>query len=267
MARHLLIQLSDLHLTRAGALAGGIDPGANLASALSRMEAEGLFPDVVVLTGDLANEGDEASYRDLAAALAASRATASARIVYVPGNHDRRGPFRSVLLGEAPEEGPINQVAWHGGLRLVALDSTVPGEDYGRLDDETLGFLLDALGEPAPEGSIVMLHHPPQLSPVAAMAALRLANGDDLARVIEGTDVRAVICGHYHYAGMGGLGSVPVWAGPATSFAVDAAYAGAIRPVRGGAMTRIDVDDEGVVASVIAIGPGRTVVEGTAPEG
>lgn len=267
MARHLLIQLSDLHLTRAGELAAGVDPAVNLASALSLMEAEGLAPDVVVLTGDLANEGDESSYRDLAAALATSRATASARVVYVPGNHDRRGPFRSVLLGEAPDEGPVNQVAWHGGLRLVALDSTVPGEDHGHLDAETLTYLRDALGEPAPEGSLVVLHHPPQPSPVATMAARRLANGDDLARAIEGTDVRAVICGHYHYPGMAQLGPVPVWAGPATSFTIDAAHAGAIRLVRGGAMTRIDVDDDGLVFSVIPIGMGRSVVGESAPTG
>ncbi len=262
MAHHLLIQLSDVHLTRAGELAPGVDPAANLASALALMEDEGLAPDVVLVTGDLANEGDEPSYRDLAAALSASRALMGATILYVPGNHDRRGPFRTVLLGGAPDGGPINQVVWHGGLRLVALDSTVPGEDHGHLDDETIAFLADALADPAPEGSIVVLHHPPQPSPIAAMAALRLANADGLARAIEGTDVRAVVCGHYHHAGASRLGAVPVWTGPATSFVADAAHTGEIRLLRGGAMTRIDVDDEGVVASVIPVGAGRHGVGG-----
>ncbi len=256
MAQHLLIQLSDVHLTRSGELAPGVDPAANLASALALLEDEGVAPDVVLLTGDLANEGDESSYRELAAALATCRATARATILYVPGNHDRRGPFRSVLLGEAPAEGPINQVAWHGGLRLVALDSTVPGEDHGRLDDETLDFLESALAEPAPEGSLVVLHHPPGPSPIAMMAALRLANADDLARAIEGSDVRAVVCGHYHHAGTSHLGPVPVWTGPATSFVADAASAREFRLLAGGAMTRIDVGDEGVVTSVIPVGPG-----------
>ncbi len=70
MAQHLLIQLSDVHLTRSGELAPGVDPAANLASALALLEDEGVAPDVVLLTGDLANEGDESSYRELAAALA-----------------------------------------------------------------------------------------------------------------------------------------------------------------------------------------------------
>ena len=257
MAQHLLIQLSDVHLTRSGELAPGVDPAANLAGALALLEDEAIVPDVVLLTGDLANEGDESCYRELAAALAASRATARATIVYVPGNHDRRGPFRSVLLGEAPDEGPINQVTWHGGLRLVALDSTAPGEDHGRLDAETLDFLAGALAEPAPEGSLVVLHHPPGPSPIAMMAALRLANADDLARAIEGRDVRAVVCGHYHHAGASNLGAVPVWTGPATSFVADAAHSGGIRLLLGGAMTRIDVGDEGVVTSVIPVGPAR----------
>ncbi|HQU26256.1 MAG TPA: metallophosphoesterase [Acidimicrobiales bacterium] len=257
MAHHLLIQLSDVHLTRRGELAPGIDPAANLASALALLEDEDVAADVILLTGDLTNEGDEPSYRDLAAALASSRAAATATVVYVPGNHDRRGPFRSVLLGQAPDEGPINQVAWHGGLRLVALDSTVPGEDHGSLDAGTLDFLADALAEPAPEGSIVVLHHPPSPSPIEMMAALRLANADDLGRAIEGTDVRAVLCGHYHHAGASHLGAVPVWTGPATSFVADAASAGDLRILPGGAMTRIDVDDDGVVTSVIPIGPGR----------
>ena len=257
MAHHLLIQLSDVHLTRSGELAPGVDPAANLASALGLLEDEDVAPDVILLSGDLANEGDERSYRDLAAALASSATTST--VVYVPGNHDRRGPFRSVLLGQVPDEGPINQVAWHGGLRLVALDSTVPGGDGGYLDAETIDFLADAIAEPAPEGSIVVLHHPPSPSPIEMMAALRLANADDLGRVIQGTDVRAVLCGHYHHAGASQLGAVPVWTAPATSFVADAARAGDLRILPGGAMTRIDVDDSGVVFSVIPIGPGRAV--------
>ncbi len=229
------------------------------------MEDEGIEPDVVLLTGDLANEGDEPSYRDLVAALEASPATARASLVYVPGNHDRRGPFRSVLLGEPPDEGPINQVAWHGGLRVVALDSTVPGEDHGRLDAETLDFLSDALAEPAPEGSLVVMHHPPRPSPIAMMAALRLANADDLARAIEGTDVRAVLCGHYHHAGASHLGPVPVWTGPATSFVADAASAKEFRLLPGGAITRVDVDDDALVTSVIPVGPGRLGVGAGGP--
>jgi hypothetical protein len=49
---------------------------------------------------------------------------------------------------------------------------------------------------------------------------------------------------------------VPVWTGPATSFVADAASAREFRLLAGGAMTRIDVGDEGVVTSVIPVGPG-----------
>ncbi len=253
MAHHLLIQFSDVHLSVGGELAPGVDPDANLARALVLLEEEGVAPDVVLCTGDLANEGEESSYRAFAAALLASPATAGATIVFVPGNHDRRGSFRTALLGEGPGEGPINQVVWHDGLRIVALDSTVPGADHGHLAPETLAFLTDALRAPAPEGTLVVLHHPPSPSPIAPMAQLRLDNPGDLERAVAGADVRTIICGHYHHAAAGSLGKIPVWMSPSTAFLGDTSVVDEFRLVPGGALTRLDVHESEVVATVVTL--------------
>ena len=47
------------------------------------------------------------------------------------------------------------------GLRIVALDTSVPGYHHGELSDEQLAWLADVLATPAPHGTLLALHHPP----------------------------------------------------------------------------------------------------------
>ena len=263
MPRHLLAQISDVHLSTRGTLPPGAKPSDNLRAAVSRLAAARLRPDVWVLTGDLADRGEPACYDELAAVL--NKAADGAAVVYMPGNHDARGPFRERLLGEPAGEGPINQVRWHGGLRLIALDSTVPGEDHGRLDEETLTFLADELASPAPDGTIVALHHPPIPSPIAPMARQALRDPRRFASAIADTDVRLVICGHNHHESLGTLGGVPVWVGPATVYRADVTSRDVFRPTFGNALSLVDLDDAGPVVSVVQAPSLPT--EGPAPAG
>ena len=78
----------------------------------------------------------------LSAILSEAAAGCGASVIYLPGNHDDREAFRRHLLGDAGVPGtPLNQVHWRDGLRVVALDSTIPGEDGGRLDPARSGKL------------------------------------------------------------------------------------------------------------------------------
>ena len=257
MGSYLLVQLSDVHLAGSGVGPHGARTRDNLLAALREVAAAGLRPDVFLLTGDLADAGEGPCYDDLAAILAEAADGTGASVIFLPGNHDDRAAFRRHLLGEAGDgaPGPINRTYWRGGLRIIALDSIVPGEDGGVLDDETLDYLRAGLRSPAPDGTVVALHHPPVASPVGPMAriALRDPGPARLRDAIAGSDVRIVLCGHSHHEQFGLLGATPVWVSPAVAYRMDVTSTRAFHGVPGAALSRVDLTDGGPRITVIPV--------------
>jgi 3',5'-cyclic AMP phosphodiesterase CpdA len=256
---YLLVQLSDIHLTISGIGPHGARTRDNLLAALREAAAAGLRPDVFLLTGDLADAGEGPCYDDLAAILADAARASGASIVYLPGNHDDRDEFRRRLTSVDGAFGaPVNQTHWRDGLRIIALDSTIPGEDGGVLDDQTLRYLRSELATPAPDGTIVALHHPPIASPVEPMARMALRDPGRLRDAIAGSDVRLVLCGHSHHEAFGMLGATPVWVSPAIAYRLDVTSTGAFRGVPGTAFSGIrlggrDDGDDGLVVTVYPV--------------
>ena len=150
---------------------------------------------------------------------------------------------------------PVNQTHWRDGLRIIALDSTIPGEDGGALDDQTLRYLRSELATPAPDGTIVALHHPPIPSPVEPMARMALRDPGRLRDAIAGSDVRLVLCGHSHHEAFGMLGATPVWVSPAIAYRLDVTSTGAFRGVPGTAFSgiRLGGRDDGPVVTVYPV--------------
>src|SRR3546814_2247309 len=115
------------------------------------------------------------------------------------GNHDERPAYSAGLFGEE-STAPQDRVEMVGGLRIVSLDSTVPGHHHGDLLESQLDWLREVLAEPAADGTLLALHHPPLPASVEIMAILELQNMHRLADVIRGTDVRGILAGHLHHA-------------------------------------------------------------------
>jgi 3',5'-cyclic AMP phosphodiesterase CpdA len=246
---HLVLQLSDVHLR-----ADGPDAAARREHLRRCLEATAATrPDVLLLSGDLTDAGEAGCYEELAERVAA--VAAGATVVAVPGNHDDRALLRSHFLGQDAGDEPVNATHWRGGLRLVALDSSVPGEGHGLLDERTLAYLRAAIAAPAPEGTLVMLHHPPLPSPVAELSRIGLRNVEDLRDAIAGSDVRLVVGGHYHHVAAGMIGTVPAWASPAVSTQADLSSTERFRPMPGCALSRIELSAEHHAISVVQLSP------------
>lgn len=261
VTRRTLIQVSDVHLLEEGLQHGVVDTDHNLDLVLRRVEKSGLRPDALLLTGDLTDGGGAAAYRRLRNRVELAATTLDAAVLYLPGNHDDRRTFRAELLDEGPSElasdGPIDQVMWCGGLRVVALDSTVPGEDRGELRPEQLEWLAGQLAEPAPEGTVLVMHHPPVPSPIASMSRIALHHPEQLADVIDGSDVRIVLVGHNHHPMATALRGIPVWLCPATAYQSDPLVPdGRFRGYPGAACSRVDVWGDVVLATAIMVGDG-----------
>lgn len=220
---HVIAHISDTHLLADSALLyGAIDTDKNLAAALGQLERSGITPEAIVFTGDLADLGEPDAYMRLRALVEPVAARIGAEVIWVMGNHDERLQYSHVLFDVAGSEAPQDRVYDLGGLRVISLDSTVPGYHHGELTDGQLSWLAETLATPAPRGTVIALHHPPIPTPLLwAMEMLELHGQQRFEDVIAGTDVRAILGGHLHYSTHSTFAGVPVAVAAATCYTLD----------------------------------------------
>ena len=253
---HVLVHLSDTHLLGGEAkLYDQVDAAARLRELLAALEATGRRPAALVFTGDLADRGEPDAYRALSAIVEPVAARLGARVIWAMGNHDDRAAFRTELLGEAPDRGPIDRVHWIDGLRIICLDTSVPGAHHGELDRAQLAWLADELAEPAVDGTILVMHHPPIPSMLDLAASVELRDQARFAAVVRGSDVRAILAGHLHYSSTATFAGIPVSVASATCYSQDLLVPeGGTRP-RDGARTFniVQVYPDTVLHSVVPL--------------
>jgi 3',5'-cyclic AMP phosphodiesterase CpdA len=223
-ASHVLIHVSDPHFLAAGARLGGrYDVEENFGRTLAAIRAVHPSPAAIVVTGDLTDLGEPDAYRRLRAAVEPVAAELGAPVIWVAGNHDERPALREGLLDMEPSEQPITGVWDLDGLRVIALDTSVPGWHHGDLDEGQREWLSTQLAVPAPHGTLLAMHHPPLPSHLPLFDILELRHQDELADVIRGTDVRGILAGHLHYSSHGTFAGVPVSVASATCYTMNVA--------------------------------------------
>jgi 3',5'-cyclic-AMP phosphodiesterase len=209
----LLAQLTDPHI---GADWGGpVAPEAALATAVDALLGSPDPPDAVVVTGDLANDGTAEQY----AVVRGQLARLDVPSVVLPGNHDDRAAMRAAFELTGPGEDPIRVATDLGPLRLVALDTTIPGKAAGALPEVELQWLERTLEDAPERPTIVAMHHPPVLTGVAPWDATAI--GPVERRVLERVlsrhpQVLAVVAGHLHRALVSAVAGVPAVVVPST---------------------------------------------------
>lgn len=178
-----ILQLGDVHIAAdPGTQVHDRDPAHELGRVLDAWAATREVADLVLLTGDLTEDGSPAGCERLAAAMR----SVDAPVLALPGNHDDPAAVAQVF-------GPTTHVDV-GSWRVLGVDSSVPGEVHGAVDADDVAARLDALDD---RPTIVAVHHPP-LSPsthpwfqLDGAAAL-------LDRLAARPHVRAVVTAHLH---------------------------------------------------------------------
>lgn len=258
-----IAHFSDPHLLAEGDLYGSVDTVANLTRALDRIGRLAPRPDAIVFTGDLADVGDEAAYERLREVVEPHAREWGAEIIWVMGNHDERGPFARALFGESVDDdhpAPQDRVYVVDGLRIIALDTSVPGYHHGELSEDQLAWLGDELATPAPRGTVLAMHHPPLPLPMLRAAELiELYDQDRLAQVVAGTDVRQILAGHLHFSTYSTLGTIPVSVASATCYTCDPApdqmFVAGVDGAQ--AVTMVHVYDDRLVHTIVPIADDR----------
>ncbi|MDQ1555225.1 MAG: 3,5-cyclic-AMP phosphodiesterase [Actinomycetota bacterium] len=254
---HFLLHLSDTHLLAAdGRLYDRVDSERHLRELFEELEGSNGRPEAIIFTGDLADRGEPDAYTKLRAIVEPAAARLGAQVIWVMGNHDDRAAFRSGLFGEFPSYRAVDRVYDVGGLRVITLDSTVPGHHWGEVTSAQLDWLAEELSTPAPHGTILAMHHPPLPSVLDLAVAVELRDQSGLAEVLEGSDVRSILAGHLHYSSTGTFAGIPVSVASATCYTQDLNVpVGGTRGRDGArAFNLVHVYDSTVLHSVVPLG-------------
>jgi 3',5'-cyclic AMP phosphodiesterase CpdA len=252
-----ILHLSDTHLTASGFDEDGVDAVASLDRILHDVR---FVPDLdlVVVSGDLADDGSVAGYAAVHERIGRFAAERQIPQIYCIGNHDNRAAFGQVLgtghvdaagreVGQTAVPDARAAVSDVSGLRVITLDSLVPGSAHGLVSDAQLAWLGSVLAEPAQAGSVVVVHHPPiALSAVPWMVTDGLRNAEALGDVLAATDVRAVLCGHFHLQLAGALRGIPVSVTPGVVTRLDLTTRPHLwRGVKGASATVVELGTSG----------------------
>jgi Icc protein len=237
-------------------LYGRVNSETHLRELFAELEASGGRPEAIVFTGDLADRGEPDAYEILRSIVEPAAARLGAQVIWVMGNHDERAAFRRTLLGELPRTTPIDRVYDINGLRIITVDSTVPGAHHGEVTDAQLDWLAEELSTNAPHGTILAMHHPPLPSVLDLAATVELRDQAGLAEVLEGSDVRSILAGHLHYSSTGVFAGIPVSVASATCYTQDLNVPVGGTRGRDGARTfnLVHVYDSTVLHSVVPLG-------------
>jgi 3',5'-cyclic AMP phosphodiesterase CpdA len=211
----LIAQLTDSHVRPAGALfADVVDTQAMLGNAVDTVLALSPRPDAVIFTGDLTNDGEPEAYATLRPILE----RLPMPVYAIPGNHDDREAMLALDgVAEVGAGSAFRQYAVDlGDLRLIALDSNVPGKAHGALCAERLGWLEAELGQGSDQPVLMMVHHPPAETGIAFMDRIPLTSDPALEAIIRqhAARIQRIVCGHVHRAIFYRWQNVPVSIAP-----------------------------------------------------
>lgn len=194
----LIAQISDTHVMLDGELMSGVvDTAPYLERAVAHINALDPRPDVVLASGDLVDAGRPEEYRRLRGILAALQMP----VYLIPGNHDARANLRAAFPDHLYlQDGDFIQYAIEDhALRLIGLDTLVPGAGHGELCDARLDWLEAKLGE-TDRPALLFMHHPPFSCGIAEFDTMALEVGAErLAAIVrKNPQVERVLCGHVH---------------------------------------------------------------------
>ncbi|WP_422001339.1 phosphodiesterase [Reyranella sp.] len=195
----MIAQITDLHIRPRGRVAyERVDTNAMLEAAVATIESLPRKPDLVIATGDLTDCGLAEEYavlRDILEPL-------SMPVYLVPGNHDRRAELFAEFGSDGylrNDDGFLHYTIDGHAVRLIGLDTVVPGQGHGEMCRARLAWLEGRLGEERDRPTIVFMHHPPFSTGLADMDRINCRDGQAMAAVLRRFDnIERVVCGHHH---------------------------------------------------------------------
>src|SRR5262249_45251102 len=194
----LIAQITDLHVVDRGQkLAGVLDTNAMARAALAHLNTLVPRPDVVLVTGDLAEHGQASEYavlRELLDGLAMP-------YYVIPGNHDRRTPLLPAFAehAESSSLGFVQYAIDRYPGRLVALATVSGGGQEGLRRSARLTWPEESRAGAPDRRTLLFMHHPPFATGIWWLDTAGLSGAAALRQVVaRHPQVGRIICGHIH---------------------------------------------------------------------
>ena len=226
-----ILQLSDLHILAApedkmlgintehyfhACLELAVRPGSRQAvagnlprSSFEKGEAGG---DLILLTGDLAQDPCYASYRRILTSLEAYQIPC----ICLPGNHDDYELMQQVFNTDRIN---CRKQVLLDNWQLISLNSQIPGEPGGRLSDEELAFLENCLTVNPDRHALIAVHHHCLETKSPWMDTMIIENSRELLAIAgKYSQVKAITTGHIHQVMDIKTASFRVLGAPSTCF-------------------------------------------------
>ncbi|MFO0820542.1 MAG: phosphodiesterase [Pirellulales bacterium] len=201
---YTILQFTDLHLfTDRTQRLKGVSTWDSFAAVLEDARRFCPQPDLIVVTGDVAHDEAASTY----VALRELWGDWLPRCRFLPGNHDLRAGFRRGFAelfprahgaGVTDDMAPLAFAISLGEWRLIGLDTHIPGQVKGRLGEGQKEWLRGQLRDFAGRPMLIFQHHPPARIGTPWVDDLGHENAAELAEIVSGSSVRAVIAGHVH---------------------------------------------------------------------
>lgn len=203
----IALQVSDFHLDGTPATRDRVTQVADIA----RSHADDI--DLVIISGDLVQLVDPSPDQLRTEYQFAAEAFAGiAPIAGCPGNVDQDG-FDIFLDAIGATAHDWNSTITVDGIRVLLLDSHVPGKPYGHLDASALAWAKDLMADGRP--TVLVMHHPAVSFNDEAIDAVLLDNGDELEALVAGApNVLGILCSHLHAASATVLAGKPLVVSP-----------------------------------------------------
>lgn len=229
MKRHTtFVHMTDLHVGNPDVADDHLhtDTDATLRAILGEVSAMRPAPDFVLVSGDLTNRGDAASYVRLKAFFDA--AALPMPVFFALGNHDTRPGFYTGMLDRSDDlTAPYHHDHVIGGMHLIVLDSSVPGKIGGAIGEAQFDWLQERLAAHPDLRKLIMVHHAPALDedrPDMEWESISIVDTARLAEMLSSHDVAGILSGHIHHDRVSVWNGIPVVVGIGQHTALDPLY-------------------------------------------
>ena len=182
---------------------------AGLSSYVNALDPQ---PDLVVHGGDVAHDARPEEYAEAMRILR----HLDAPLCAIPGNRDRRVPFREAFSGHLPDSchsGFVQFAIMTGSHCAIMLDSISEETNKGRLCTERLAHFEAMLTDAGDRQVVVFMHHPP-FEVTESKYPIQFDDWNEVeafAGIVERhSNVVKVCCGHSHRIAKGMVGGVEV---------------------------------------------------------
>ena len=195
----LIAQISDLHIRdHLGMFGELVDTSKTLEKAIQLLNALDPQPDVVLVTGDLTDDGTKEQYSQLLEIIS----SLNTPWLPLPGNHDDYTEFINAFSSKLPDDLPENHCSYvinDFPVRLVALDTSLPGQHDALFSDEHELWLSNVLSLEKDKATLIFTHFPPFETGINFMDLSGLKSADRLEKIIRSNpQVKLVVAGHLH---------------------------------------------------------------------